>query len=345
MRRGSAAGGAIGLHPTDEQLVGDLAAGREEAVGSLYARHAPAVFGMARRAVDPGTAEEIVQDVFLTVWRGAATFDPARGPFRPWLFQIARHRIANELRHASRRPRAAADPDGERLAGLADESPDQAETAWKAHRREILGRALAQLPAPQRQALGLAFLDELPHGDVASVLGVPLGTAKGRIRGGLAALRGRLGPLAAALLVVAALAAGLAVRLRQGAGALARDERALAMLTSSDAVSLRLGPAAGVPAEAHATYRYRAGDGIVVLTLSHFPPAPSGQTYRAWALLDGRWTSLGAALPDASGRARLVAEGPALGTGPAAVEITREAGPAAAAPAGPVVAKWAADHE
>jgi RNA polymerase sigma-70 factor (ECF subfamily) len=344
MRRESVPGRAIGMDPTDEQLMRDLAAGREEAVGPLYARYAPLVFGMAARAVEGPAAEEIVQDVFLTVWRGASTFDPERGPARPWLLQIARHRIANELRRRSRRPHEEPDPDGVRLASLPDPSPDQAERAWSDHRRSILERALRELPPAQRQALGLAYFDELSHGDIASLLGVPLGTAKGRIRAALAGLRGRLGPLAAALLVTA-LVAGLAVWLRQGQRSLARDERALTMLTSSDAVSLRLAAAAGAPAETHATYRFRPGSGIAVLTLSHFAPAPSGETYRGWALHDGRWTSLGTGLPDAAGRARFVAEAPALARRPEALEVTREPAGPAAAPGGPVVAKWPADHE
>ena len=70
----------------------------------------PAVFGLAAQALDRGTAEEIVQDVFVAVWRGAASFDPDKGPVRPWLLQIAHYRIANELRRRSRRPRTEGIP-------------------------------------------------------------------------------------------------------------------------------------------------------------------------------------------------------------------------------------------
>lgn len=332
------------MEATDEQLMLDLTSGREDAIGPLYARYAPLVFGMAAQAMDRATAEEIVQDVFLAVWRNASSFDRERGALRPWLLQIAHHRIANELRRRSRRPRAEPDPDGERVAGLADPAPGQDEEASKAHRREILRRALEELPPAQRQALGLAYFEELSHGEIASALGLSLGTAKSRIRAGMARLRGKLAPLAAALLV-AGLLAGLVVRLREGRDWLERDERALAMLTSSDAVSLRLAAVPGVPAETHARYRFRAGSPIAVLTFSNFPPAAPGETYRAWALLDGRWSLLGGAVPDAGGKARLIAEGPAYAARPQAIEVTRERGPAGEAPEGPAVVKWHADHE
>src|SRR5690242_15665170 len=71
-----------GAPPTDEELLRDLAAGREEAMGPLYARYAPIVLGMAAQAVDRGTAEEVVQEVLVAVWRGARSFDPSRGSAR-----------------------------------------------------------------------------------------------------------------------------------------------------------------------------------------------------------------------------------------------------------------------
>src|SRR5512143_29556 len=143
-------GGAVQTSTTDEQLMRDLAAGQEEAIGALCARYGPLVFGLAAQAVDRGTAEELVQDVFLAVWRGASSFDPAKGPVRPWLLQIAHYRIANELRRRSRRPRTEGDPEGESIASFPDPGLDQAEEAWLSHRREILKRALEELPPPQR---------------------------------------------------------------------------------------------------------------------------------------------------------------------------------------------------
>jgi RNA polymerase sigma-70 factor (ECF subfamily) len=331
------------VNAADEQLVEEVAAGREEAIGALYSRYAPLVFGLAAQAVDRATAEEIVQDVFVAVWRGASSFDPRKGQVRPWLLQIAHYRIANELRRRSRRPRMEADPEGAHTGILPDPAPGQAEEAWQAHRRQILSRALEELPSPQRQALGLAFFEDLSHGEVARVLELPLGTAKSRIRSGISQLRVKLAPLAAVLLllVVAAGLAQLSARRQQ----LARDERALAMLTSSDSEALRLTARPGVPAETHATYRFRVGSETAVLTLSHFPPAPPGQAYRARALHGGRWIPLGSLVPDAAGRARLIAEDPVFAKRPEAIEVTRESGVAGAGPAGPVVVGWTADRE
>jgi RNA polymerase sigma factor (sigma-70 family) len=326
----------------DEHLIRDLATGREEAIGPLYARYAPIVFGMAAHAVDRATAEEIVQDVFLAVWRNASSFDPARGPLRPWLLQIAHYRIANELRRRSRRPRRQADLETTNVVELPDPSPGQADESWKKHRREILKRALDELPAPQRQALGLAFFEELSHGQIAAVLGVPLGTAKSRIRAGLAGLRGKLAA-SVAVLILAAFLGGLAVRYRNQRLDLARNEQALSMLTSSDAQSLRLAPRPDAPAAAHATYRYRTGAAIAVVTLSNFPAAGSGETYRVWAAFGGRWKSLGDASPDPAGKARILAQGETFSVRPDVIEVTRESGAAAEAPRGPVLVRWPAD--
>jgi RNA polymerase sigma-70 factor, ECF subfamily len=329
--------GSTEMDKTDEELLKELAAGREAAIGTLYARYAPIVFGMAAQAVDRGTAEEIVQDVFLAVWKGASSFDPAKGSARPWLLQIAHYRIANSLRNRSRRPRTASDSDGDRFADAPDPSPDPGEEAWANHRRAILRSALDALPPPQRQALGLAYFEELSHGEVAEVLGLPLGTAKSRIRAGLAGLRRRLAPISAVLAIV--LAVAVAVRVSAKREELARDERALAMLTSSDLVPLRLTAAEGVAPETHATYRYRPGGTMAVLTLSNFAAAPPGQTYRAWILEPSGWSALGTLRPGSDGRARLIAEGPHFSARPQALEITRESAPGPQ-PAGPVVVRW-----
>src|ERR671934_1052871 len=88
----------------DERLVARLAAGEHWALGPLYSRHADFVFNVAAQSLDRAAAEEIVQEVFLTVWRGAATFDGAKGPFRPWLLRLAHWRILNELRRRRRLP-------------------------------------------------------------------------------------------------------------------------------------------------------------------------------------------------------------------------------------------------
>ena len=83
---------------SDEELMSQLAAGRQDALGPLHGRYASLVFNLAAQSIDRATAEEIVQDVFVAVWRKAGSFDPARGSFRAWVLRIAHHRVLNELR-------------------------------------------------------------------------------------------------------------------------------------------------------------------------------------------------------------------------------------------------------
>jgi RNA polymerase sigma factor (sigma-70 family) len=324
---------------SDEALMSALASGQQDAIGLLYARYAPTVLGMAAQALGRPTAEDIVQDVFLAVWKSAPTYDPKRGNVRPWLLQIAHYRIANELRRRSRHPQIQADPDGEQLASLPEPGPGQSEEVWNAYRHSALRRALEELPPPQRQALGLAFFEQLSHDEIASALKLPLGTAKSRIRAGLRTLRLRLAPLVVALAGVAILG-GVAVRLFSGRPELARDERALTLLTSSDTQALRL-TAPGAPESLiHGVYRYRPGSPIAVFTISNFPPAPVGRVYRAWALSGGAWVSLGDARPDAAGHARRIAEHPALASRPDGLEVTLEPEIGGLAPSGPILIAW-----
>src|SRR5262249_5472966 len=120
---------------SDEELMRQLAAGAQEALGPLYSRYARLIFHLAVQTLDRPAAEEIVQDVFLAVWRRAITFDPAWGTFRPWVLQIAHFRILNELRRRSRQPQVEPDPDGLLSASLPDDTPEPTEATWRASLR------------------------------------------------------------------------------------------------------------------------------------------------------------------------------------------------------------------
>jgi RNA polymerase sigma-70 factor (ECF subfamily) len=331
----------------DESLMRDLAAGRQEALVPLYQRYAPLVFNLAAQTLDRGAAEEIVQEVFLAVWRSADTFDPRRGTFRSWVLQIAHLRVLNELRRRSRRPQIDPGADGERLAALAGDEPDPAEAAWQDFRRSAVRTAVDALPPSQRVALGLAFFEDLTHEQVAAVLRLPLGTAKTRIRSALLRLRTDLAPLLAALILVAAFVPA-AFYARQQQATRQRDDRALALLTSSETQAVRLTPVAGapgvpaIPPAAHATYRSRPGATIAVATLEDLPAPPAGKTYQLWLQAGGRWLSLGTALPDASGGTRLIVEGPLLALPPEALQVTLEPAGGSSAPGEAVVLRWTA---
>jgi RNA polymerase sigma-70 factor (ECF subfamily) len=326
--------------PTDEALATEVAAGSHEALQALHHRHAPLVFHLACRSLDRPSAEEVTQDVFLALWTKAASFDASRGSFRPWLLQVAHHRILNELRSRSRRPQA--DPQAaaqmEDLLGQ-DSTPE--ELAWREYRSSSLTRALAALPPAQRQALSLAFFEELSHAEVAEQLQVPLGTAKARIRMGLQKLNLRLAMLAAMGLALLALPAGWSwLRLQRKE---AQEDRALQMLTSSHAETLRLEGVGGSPdpeSALHATYRGERSRGIAVVTLSRVPPAPAGRHYEIWMQRGGSWRSLGVVAPGADGRDRRIFETPELQSWPEALRLSLERDGAAPVAPGETVAAW-----
>jgi RNA polymerase sigma-70 factor (ECF subfamily) len=331
--------------PSDEALVAQLAAGDREKIVPLLLRYAPRILGLASAAVDHTAAEEIVQDVFVAVWRGAGSFDPARGNFRSWLLTITRNRIANELRRRGSRPDQRTANQEADLTSFADRGPTADDNVWHDFRRQTLRAAVDSLPAKQRQALSLAFFNELTHEQVAAALDVPLGTAKTRIRSAIESLRGQLTPLRASLLVGLFLMAGLMWQYRQSER-LEQDRRALWLVTTSDVVPVRLGALAGIDPKTHATYRGRAGETLSVMTFSNFPPAPAGQEYRAWARHGDRWTDLGIVPLDSAGNGRLIAEAPSLVKLPDGVRITLEqsGGQSRQEPAGKPMVAWPAEH-
>jgi RNA polymerase sigma-70 factor (ECF subfamily) len=321
--------------PSDEALMGRAAGGDAEALRLLYQRYAPMVFHRACRHLDRPAAEEITQEAFLALWTKAPTYDPARGALRPWLFQITHNLVANELRSRARRPQADAGAD--LVEDLSGRDPSPEEEAWREYRRTAIAEALRVLPPAQRQALSLAFFDELTHEEVARRMQVPLGTAKTRIRAGLQRLNTHLSVLAAlGLGLLLALPAGFALlRARRLAGP---EDRALWMLTSSHAQVLRMEPwpRAAEPEQAlHAAWRHEPGNATVVLTLAHFPPPPSGRGYRVWIAQDGTWRPLATLAPDAEGKARIILEDPRFAAPPEGLCITPDDG---AAPGGALVA-------
>jgi len=321
----------------DAERVRGLAAGDDSCLRALYARHAPWIFALALRSLERASAEEIVQDVFVALWRNAARFDAERGSVRGWLSVIAQRRISNELRGRSRRPKLEPQDAGGGLEAV-DPAPGPAGLAWQEYRRTAVRSALETLPREQRQALGLAFLEELSHEQVAELLGLRLGTAKSRIRAALAKLRAPLAPLVAMLALVA-LSGAIGLLLRERATS-SLDERAIDLLTSSEVVPLRLESEATAGSGIHATYRALPGAPLAVMTYTHFPAAPAGASYQAWARHGSVYTPIGSARPDAAGHARIVAEGAAFAAAPDALMVTLEPGSGSAVPTGPVVVAW-----
>jgi RNA polymerase sigma-70 factor (ECF subfamily) len=325
---------------TDEELMVDLASGRQDALGPLYGRYASLVFQIGVQSLDRPAAEELVQEVFLTIWRGADGFDASQGAFRPWLLRLTHWKILNELRRRRRRPTTRSDADDDPLQDVADVEPGPEERAWQTEHEDIVKSALAALPPKQRQAIALAFLEDMTHEQVARTLDVPLGTAKTRIRSGLQILRSHLAPMAASLLALAFGVVGF--RLIQMQAAQDRQARAIALVTTSELTPLRLTPVNTqvAPPGAHANYRGRGGNNVAVLSTELLPPPPSGKTYQAWARHGSTWTSLGTFAPNADSTAQLIAEDSALATAPDAVQITLEPSSGSRSPGAEVVLAW-----
>jgi len=167
--------------------------GDQEAFADVYDAVAPLVYSAVKRVLrDPAMSEEVTQEVFVELWTTAARFDATRGVVSTWAVTIARRRAIDRVR-SEQSQRNRVEQLGQRRPDV-DESVDDAVVA--SLDAERVSRALAELPADQRQIIQLAFIDGYSHSDIAAQLGLPLGTVKGRVRGGLQRLSGKLGGVA-----------------------------------------------------------------------------------------------------------------------------------------------------
>jgi RNA polymerase sigma-70 factor (ECF subfamily) len=176
-------GGSRMPAPESEALLRRLTDGDTAALGELYDRYAGLVNGLALRILrEVAEAEDVVQEVFVQVWRQAERFDPSRGSPEAWLCTITRTRALDRLR---------------RRVARREHSGDVLPALSKAPRTEealSVRKALEGLSADQRHALELAYYEGLTHTEIAARLGEPLGTIKTRIRTAMIRLRDTLGP-------------------------------------------------------------------------------------------------------------------------------------------------------
>lgn len=164
------------------------ARGERFALRSIYEREARWLLGVALRIVrERQAAEDVLQDAFLQIWKGAATFDPQLGSGRGWIYTVVRHRALNEVRKAGREVAV----ESEVLEAMADsqqaafEPPDLSSDADS----ESIERCLNRLDEQKRRCILLAFMDGFTHDQIARRLGSPLGTVKSSIRRGLLTLK------------------------------------------------------------------------------------------------------------------------------------------------------------
>jgi RNA polymerase sigma-70 factor (ECF subfamily) len=176
----------------DEELMPWIGRKDAEAFEVFYDRHGGAAYSLAYRILgERGAAEDCIQEAFISIWRSGGRFDPTRGSVRSWTLSIVRNRAIDALRSkAGKAPKLTFD-DEEILesrpsAELTEEEAMRHETAT-----EVRG-ALSQLPGEQSKVIQLAYFGGFSQSEIASMLNVPLGTVKGRMRLGLEKIRGEL---------------------------------------------------------------------------------------------------------------------------------------------------------
>ena len=173
-------------HDQDVALLKAVSASDEAAIGQIYDRYRLILFGVLMRILNNrAEAEDVLQEVFLQVWRRAADFDETRGKPFTWLVTLARSRGIDRLRSLASRERVA-------MAGAneaSEEVSDAATDAIRSEQRGVVNSALSQLPEEQKRPLMLAYFDGLTQSEIAAQLGAPLGTVKTRMRSGMMKLR------------------------------------------------------------------------------------------------------------------------------------------------------------
>jgi RNA polymerase sigma-70 factor (ECF subfamily) len=178
---------------SDEQLMTRLdGPGVEAALSALYDRYSRTVFGVGLKILgDRSLAEELVQDVFLKVWRSSHTFDSSRGSFSTWLYRVMRSCALDVYRKRAHRVHQI--PDGDpHIATVRDSTAGPQEVVDESWLSWRVSRALEVLEAPQREVIELAYFGGLSQREISERTGLPLGTVKSRTASAFKRLRGEL---------------------------------------------------------------------------------------------------------------------------------------------------------
>ena len=171
----------------DEDLISLVQGSDPEAFAALYDRHARAAYSLAYRMMGQRqAAEDIVQDAFLKLWRAAGSYRAERGSVRTWLLSVVHNRAIDQLRSLASRRRTQ-----EKIEASTPRSqPSEAfAQSWRSSQRERVREALKTLPGEQLKVLELAYFSGYKQVEIAELLGLPLGTVKGRMRLGLKKIR------------------------------------------------------------------------------------------------------------------------------------------------------------
>lgn len=178
-------------HLSDEDLI-SLAGERDpKALASLYDRHGRAAYSLAYRVMgEKQAAEDLTQEVFLKVWRSAGSYRAGRGSVRTWILSIVRNGGIDQIRAAASRGRTQ---DEFEVLAIKTQPSEAFAEAWRNSRRDRLREALSTLPSDQLEILKLAYFSGYTHVEISDLLGLPLGTVKGRVRLGLKKLKDHFG--------------------------------------------------------------------------------------------------------------------------------------------------------
>jgi RNA polymerase sigma-70 factor (ECF subfamily) len=189
-----------------------IRAGDRSAVDGLYDRFRRPAFALARRILaDDALAEDVLQEVFLSVWRDPAAFDRGRGSVASWLLAVVHHKAVDAVRREESQRRRQAMAEDEMALDAPVTARDVEEEAWSRVVAENVRRALRALSPAQREALTLAYYGGYTQREVAALTGAPLGTVKTRMLSGLRRLRQELGGAAGDASVGGALGDGASV--------------------------------------------------------------------------------------------------------------------------------------
>jgi RNA polymerase sigma-70 factor (ECF subfamily) len=171
--------------PPDDALIAALAGRDLDALAALYDRYARISYALAYRILgEAEAAEDVVHDGFISAWRGAASYRSERGNVRGWLLSIVHHRAVDVLRRKTTFRPAPLEVAEQRAS-----DDDTAEEAARNVDHQTVRAALEALPPAQRRTIELAYFGGYTHVELAAIMGVPLGTVKGRMRIGLQKLR------------------------------------------------------------------------------------------------------------------------------------------------------------
>jgi RNA polymerase sigma-70 factor (ECF subfamily) len=171
----------------DEDLISLVVEGDAGAFATLYDRHSRAAYSLAYRMMgEKQAAEDLVQDALLKVWRGAASYRTERASVRTWVLSIVHNRGIDQLRSLASRRRMQ---DKVEASAPTSQSSEAFAETWRNSQREQVREALSTLPPEQLKILELAYFSGYTHVEVAELLGLPLGTVKGRMRLGLKKIR------------------------------------------------------------------------------------------------------------------------------------------------------------